>query len=142
MAKKKVEDMTTQDLTTLLTMTLSKVMDWMPLENISKAILVPDPRDLNKLCAVHNGPDGITLLIGEGYKEFIEEMLCDDCKAQLQPYSVIYTGMNVHTGEIDPNSPIGLYGAHDEDFGESDGTDDEEDFGNPPTDLSRKRTLN
>jgi len=133
--EKKLE-LTTQELTTLLTMALSKIMDWMPAEDISKAILVPDPRDPTQLCAVHNGPDGIILLLGDGYKQFIDELLCDECQSQLVPYSVVYTGMDVHTGEIDEDAPLGLYGAH------SDEIDFEDEV--PPIQeiLPKKRTLN
>ncbi len=138
MAKKKVEGFSTQELTTLLTVSLSKIMNWMPYENISKAICVPDPRDSTKLCAVHNGPEGITILIDEGYTNFIEDLLCDDCQSQLVPFSVIYTGFNNETGEFDPQAIIGLYGAHDE----SDGSIELDDEQPNPDDLSNKRTLN
>lgn len=139
MVKKKVEGMTMQNITLLLTMTLSKIMDWMPEENRSKAICVPDPRDPTKLCAVHNGPQGITILLDDGFKDFCEELLCEDCIANLLPYSVIYTGFNLETGEFDPEAYIGLYGAHDEDIGEVE-IDLDDDV--QPSNMSKKRTLN
>jgi hypothetical protein len=126
MVKKKVE-ISTQDLTTILTTALSKIMDWMPEENRSKAILIPDPRNPEQLLAVHNGPDGIVLLVGDGYQGFIDEILCDDCKASLLPYSVIYTGLNIETGEFDPEAYVGLHGAHDEDVATIE-TDEEPDL--------------
>ncbi len=135
-------EFTSDQIIQLLTSTLSLVLNWMPAENISKAILVPDPRDSSNLIAVHNGPDGLTLLIDEGYDEFIDEILCEDCQEQLEPFSVVYTGINNETGEPDEDAPVGLYGAHDED----------EDIGENPIEdvpeliqsenLSKKRTLN
>ncbi len=122
--------LTEEQINSLFCMALSKVLDWMPESDMSKAILLPDPRDFNKLCAIHNGPDGLTLMMDEGYNSFITTMLCEECQAKLEPFSVIFTGVNVHTGEEDPNAFVGLYGGHDEDF------DDEE------KEEVEKRTIN
>ena len=140
--KKKVEGLTTQDLTLILTLALSKIMAWMPEENRSKAICIPDPRDPTKLCAIHNGPDGITLLMDDGFKDFCKELLCEDCIASLVPYSVIFTGFNLETGEFDDEAYLGLYGAHDEDQNqiEIEFEDDKPEI--QPSDMSKKRTLN
>lgn len=130
-------EMTTQELTTLLTNALSKIMDWMPFEDISKAILIPDPRNPDKLIAVHNGPDGITLIMDDGYDEFVEETLCEECQSNLAPYSIIYTGINVETGEED--GPIGLYGSHSEDDETELEFEMEEEL---PQEARQKRVLN
>lgn len=142
MENKKLEGLSTQDLTVLLTMALSKVMDWMPEENRSKAICIPDPRDPTKLCAVHNGPEGLTILMGDGFQGFCEELLCEECVASLVPFSVIFTGFNLETGEFDPEAFIGLYGAHDEDQNQIKQDDDIPEIHIYPNDPSKKRTLN
>lgn len=147
MAKKKVEGLDTQELIFILSMALSQIMAWMPDEGRSKAILIPDPRDPTQLCAVHNGPDGITLLMGEGFKDFCKELLCDDCIASLHPYSVIYTGFNLETGEFDPDTYIGLHGSHDEDVEAAQShlrlvVDNDEVPEITSDDVSPKRTLN
>jgi hypothetical protein len=142
-AKNKVEEgMTHEDLTLILSLALSQVMGWMPEENRSKAIVLEDPRDPKNLCAVHTGPDGITLLMGDGFKGFCEELLCEECIAKLEPYSVIFTGFNLETGEFDPEAFVGLYGSHDEDIGTLEVDLDDEEIEIQPSDMSRKRTLN
>ncbi len=79
--------------------------------------------------------------MGDGFKGFCEELLCEDCIASLVPYSVIFTGFNLETGEFDPEAYLGLYGAHDEDTGESQiELDDKPEI--PYSDMSKKRTLN
>lgn len=144
--KKKVEGIDMQELTFILTLALSQIMAWMPDENRSKAILVPDPRDQTKLCAVHNGPDGITLLVGEGFQGFCEELLCEQCIAQLKPFSVIYTGFDLETGLFDPETYLGLHGAHDEDVEASQNhlklVINNDDDSETNSDVSPKRTLN
>jgi len=136
--------MTDKELLQILTLALSKVLDWMPEEIHSKAILIPDPRKPSELLAVHHTADGIAIMVGEGYKEFVEAILCEDCQAELQPYSVIYTGQNTRTGEDDPEAYVGLFGAHDEDTFDLDieMLDDDAESKIQNHDLSKKRILN
>jgi hypothetical protein len=138
------------DVVTILTTALNQVLEWMPQENRSKALLIPDPRDKTKMCAVHAGHEGICILIDDGYDNLIEEFLCEDCQAKVHPFSVLYTGINTVTGEEDPEAYIGLYDGHDEDINafEADELslveDDCDDAKAQYTedDLSPKRTLN
>lgn len=139
MANKK-ESMTTQDLTTILSTALAQIMTWMPEENRSKAIVIQDPRDPTQLCAVHNGPEGITLLMGQGFKDFCKELLCDMCISNLRPFSVIYTGFNLETGEFDEEAYIGLHGSHDEDVNASLAEPDETEI--QPSSVFTIRKLN
>jgi hypothetical protein len=72
-------------------------------------------------------------------------MLCDDCIAQLKPYSIIYTGLNCSTGEPDPETFTGLAGSHDEDEQtlEIDLDDDDDDIDEEWVATPKKpRTLN
>ena len=114
---RKIKELSSEELSNIIAGALCKVLEWMPPENRSKAILIPDPRDETKLIAVHFSHDGLILFAGEGYDEFIKEFLCEECQEKLYPYAIIFTGINTETGEIDPDAYIGLYGAHDEQDG-------------------------
>lgn len=113
--KPKTTELSPNDITNVLYEALSAVLIWMPPQDIGKAIFVSHPQDPNKMAAVLNTFDGVFILENEDLDKFISETICDDCKAKLKPFSVIITGENVVTGQLDPEAQVGLVGGHDED---------------------------
>lgn len=143
-----------KDLLLVLTAAVTALMLTRPEFEHSKMILVPDPRDPKHLLALHTGPAGTHILSDEEFAMVRDEMLCEDCQAQLRPYAIIHTGVNLNNGQFNPGAYLGLEGGHAgqkftheeeiEDLLSSEAIelDDDEDEEIDPNDLSPKRTLN
>ena len=107
-------ELSLQDGVDILINAVSAILLWMPPFERSKAIIVADPRTPGKLLAVHLSHSGVAILADADYEDFIS-LLCTDCQVKVKEYSVIHTGQDLQTGELDPEAFMGLEGAHDED---------------------------